>query len=119
LLLADGNAPVRVDRLDVRDVAGVVVRGGLGVDRDVTDLRGRQRRAGPVDRVALKLPVLKPRPAVPVIPELSRMRRQPAALTCRIASTKTDLGRRVLCLGRCVLATGGRRKLLDESLAGK
>jgi hypothetical protein len=33
-------------------------------------------------------------------------------------STKTDLGRRVLCLGHCVLVTRGRRKLLDESLAG-
>jgi hypothetical protein len=37
----------------------------------------------------------------------------------RIASAKTDLVRCVLCLGRRELLTGGRRKLVDESLAGK
>lgn len=40
-------------------------------------------------------------------------------LKCPIASTKTDLVRRVLCLGHRELLTGGRRKLVDESLAGK
>lgn len=35
----------------------------------------------------------------------------------RIASTEPDLGRAVGCLRNCVLLTGGRRKLLDESLA--